>query len=199
MSERQPDETSATLLGQLRTERHDAAAWQEFVRRYRPRIFAFCIACRLQPADAEDVTQSVLCKLIVKMRDFQYDSKQSFRAWLKTVTRNVLNDFLDERREPASGDSVVFRLLENVEAREELAQQIQAEFDQELFDAALQRVRERVPAHQWDAFRLTALEGISGAAAAAQLKMLVGSVYTAKSRVQKMIRDEIDYLDRRAG
>jgi DNA-directed RNA polymerase specialized sigma24 family protein len=48
--------------------------------------------------DAEDVTQAVLLKLVVKMRDFHYDPAQSFRARLRTATGHVLSDFLAEGR-----------------------------------------------------------------------------------------------------
>jgi RNA polymerase sigma-70 factor (ECF subfamily) len=196
MHEREPEATSATLLAKLRNQPADPAAWQEFVRRYRPRIYTYCLASPLQPADAEDVTQTVLLKLVGKLRDFHYDPAQSFRGWLRIVTRNVLNDFFNERsRGQGSGDTDVLRLLENVEAREGLVRQVEAEFDQELLDEALRRARQRVPAPQWEAFRLTALERLSGAEAAAQLGMLVATVYTAKSRVQKLVREELRRLE----
>ncbi len=198
MGEGDVDATSATLLGRLREQPADDAAWQEFVRRYRPRIYAYCIAFPLQPADAEDVTQAVLLKLVDRMRAFRYDPSQSFRAWLKTVTHHVLCDFLEERQRcQGSGDSEVVRLLANVEAREGLVRQLEAEFDQELLDEALRRVKPRVPPRQWDAFQLTVLEGLTGAAAGAQLGMLVATVYTAKSKVQKLVREEIARLEGR--
>jgi RNA polymerase sigma factor (sigma-70 family) len=195
MGELQPELTSPTLLGKLRNQPTDAAAWQEFVRRYRPGILSFCLTS-LQPADAEDVTQTVLTKLLVKMREFHYDPTKSFRAWLKTVTRHVLCDFLNERRpDQGSGDSAAVRLLANAEAREELVKRLESAFDQEVLEQALQRVRPRVPPQQWDAFQLTVLEGLSGAEAAARLGMQVATVYTAKSKVQKRVREEILHLE----
>ena len=47
----------------------------------------------------------------------------------------------------------------------------------------------------WDAFRLTALEGHSGSRVAVQLEMKVSHVYVAKSKVKKLIRDEIRRLE----
>ena len=188
--------TSVTLIGRLREEPADGTAWQEFTDRYRPRIYAHCLALGLQRADAEDVTQSVLLRLVAKMPEFHYDPTHSFRAWLRTVTRNILSDFVAERqRLQGSGDSAIVRLLDNLEAREGLARELEAEFDRELLDEALKRTRPRVPADQWEAFRLTALEGHSGAQAAAQLGMLVATVYTAKSKVQKLVREEIRRLE----
>ena len=188
--------TSASLLGLLRECTADGAAWQRFVDRYRPRIYGHCLACSLQPADAEDVTQAVLVRLVQKMPEFRYDRAQSFRAWLRTVTQRILLDFLAERRcRPAGDESAIVRLLDNLEAREGLAQQVEAEFDRELLDAALKRVQPRVPEQQWHAFRLTALDGLSGAEAAERLGMLVATVYTAKSKVQKLVREEVRRLE----
>jgi RNA polymerase sigma factor (sigma-70 family) len=190
------DRTSASLLFRLRAEPADGTAWQDFVVRYRPRIYAHCLAFSLQPADAEDVTQDVLLRLVAKLPEFRYDAAMSFRAWLKTVTRNILSDYLgDRRRQQGSGDSAVVRLLENLEGREGLALQLEAEFDRELLDEALKRVRQSVPAQQWEAFRLTALDGLSGSEAGERLGMLVATVYTAKSKVQHLVRDEVRRLD----
>jgi RNA polymerase sigma-70 factor (ECF subfamily) len=188
--------TSTTLLRLLREQPADAAAWDQFVRRYQPRIYAFCRAAGLPDADAQDVTQTVLLNLVVKLRDFRYDPARSFRAWLRTVTRNILSDFRTRRsRDQGSGDSAILRLLDNVEAQDGLARELEGELDRELLEEALRRVQPRVPPQQWDAFRLTVLEGLSGAAAAARLNMLVATVYTAKSKVQKLVRQEIDRLE----
>ena len=122
--------TSVTLLGRLHQQPGDAAAWQEFVPRYRPRIYAQCLAFQLQPADAEDVTQAVLVRLVEKLPQFRYDPGQCFRAWLKTVTRHLLVDYLaEQRRQQGSGDTAIIRLLENVQAREDLAREMEAEYD----------------------------------------------------------------------
>ena len=200
MNPGQGDVTSASLLGRLHQRPGDDAAWQEFVARYRPRIYAHCLAFPLQPADAEDVTQAVLVRLVEKLPQFRYDPSQRFRAWLKTVTHHILVDYLTEQRcRQGSGETAVVRLLENVQAREDLVREMEAEYERELFEEALKLVRERVPVQQWEAFRLTALEQLSGAEAAARLGMLVATVYTARSKVQKLVRDEVQRLEDQPG
>lgn len=194
------ENTSATLLGKLVRQPTDAAAWTEFVQRYRPRIYAYCLAFPLQAADAEDVTQMVLLKLVDKLRCYRREPGQRFRNWLKTVTRNVLCDsHAARRRHGGSGGSDILRLLENVEAREGLVQQLEAEFDQELLDKALRHIQPRVPPPQWEAFRLTALEGLPGVEAAARLDMPITTVYAGKSKVQKLVREEIQRLENQTG
>ena len=69
--------------------------------------------------------------------------------------------------------------------------------DRELLQAASVRVRLRVEPHTWEAFRLTALEGLSGAEAAERLGLKVATVYKAKSKVQQMLHEEVARLDRR--
>lgn len=58
-------------------------------------------------------------------------------------------------------------------------------------------VPSRQPAANLSAYGL--LEGRSGAEAAAQLKMLVATVYTAKSKVQRLVREEIQRLEAAGG
>ena len=151
----------------------------------------------LQPADAEDVTQAVLLKLLARMPEFRYDPSRSFRAWLKTVTRNAVCDLLAERKcEQGSSDSAVVHLLDNAQARESLAQQVEAAYEQELLDEALRRVQAQVADQHWQVFRRTALEGLSGAAAGQQFGLSAATVYMIKSRVQKLVREEVERLER---
>jgi RNA polymerase sigma-70 factor (ECF subfamily) len=189
--------TSSTLLGRLRGAPADQAAWREFVERYGPKIYGWCRKWRLQQADAEDVTQNVLVRLASRLRTFVYDPDQSFRGWLKTVTWHALSDYLSARQRPGqgSGDPDVARELESIAARDDLMQQLAADFDHELLEEAQARVQARVGPGRWQAFCLTAYEGLSGAEVARRLDMNVITVFTAKSKVLKMLQKEIRKLE----
>jgi RNA polymerase sigma-70 factor (ECF subfamily) len=189
--------TSASLLGRLGGNPNDAAAWDEFVRRYGRKVLLWCRHWRLQEADAEDVTQNVLLLVARKMQTFRYDPGRSFRAWLKAIAHGAWCDWLEGQKRPGrgSGDTQVLDVLTTVEARDDLAQKLEEEYDQELLEAAKARVRLRVEPHTWEAFRLLAFEGVSGADAAERLAMKVGAVFVAKSKVQKMLKEEIRKLD----
>jgi RNA polymerase sigma-70 factor (ECF subfamily) len=196
MDSASPSWTSVSLLGKLRTDPGDQQAWRDFVLRYGPKILGWCRQWNLQEADAEDVTQTVLVKLAQRLGTFEYDPAQRFRGWLRTITSHALSDFVGARRRPGqgSGDDRVAQVLDAVEARDDLVGRLAAEFDRELFDEAMRRVQQRVPAHHWEAFRLTALENVSGAEAAARLGMKVATVFTAKCKVQKLIQEEVRVL-----
>ncbi len=185
------------MLGRLRHDPNDQAAWSDFVARYQPKILQWCRGWRLQESDAHDVTQAVLLKLSRLMATFAYDPSRSFRGWLKTLTHHAWRDLVSERRARwyRQRRQPMGEFFENLQAGDDLIQHLEEEFQRELMDQAMVRVRPRVAARTWDAFRLTALEGCSGAAAAAQLEMKVARVYVAKSEVKEMIRGEIRKLE----
>jgi RNA polymerase sigma-70 factor (ECF subfamily) len=189
--------TRINLLTRLGQDPLDQAGWDEFVERYGRHIYLWCRHWRLQDADAEDVTQDILVKLTQKLRDFAYDPSRSFRGWLRTVAHHAWRDFVDSRRyaQRASGDHQAQELMLTVEAREDLARKLEASFDLELLEAAKVRVRLRVAPHTWEAFRLVALEGLPVGEVAARAHMRVAMVYVAKSKVQKMLQEEIVRLE----
>jgi RNA polymerase sigma-70 factor (ECF subfamily) len=189
--------TRVSLLGRLRRDPSNQAAWSEFVDHYGAKVMTWCLKWNLQEADAQDVTQNVLFKLAGKMRDFSYDPNRSFRAWLKTVAQHACSDFMESRRRPGlgSGDSQVGVLLDNAQARKDLLVHLEQEFDREILDEAMQRVRLRVAPQTWQAFWLTAYEGLSGADAARRIPMQVAQVYVAKRRVQKLLQEEVARLE----
>src|SRR6516164_7243474 len=112
--------TRITLLGRLRRDPTNQAAWAEFVEHYGGKIYDWCRKWRLQEADAQDVTQNVLLKLAQKLREFTYDPSRSFRAWLKTVTHHAWSDFVESRQRPGlgSGDSALLQQLDSLAARD---------------------------------------------------------------------------------
>ena len=188
--------TSPSLLGRLAREPSDQDAWREFVRRYGPRIHAWCRAWGVGGADAEDLTQVVLTRLTARMRHFAYDPSRSFRGWLRALTRNACCDALVASRRPDAGGGRGWDELErDAEAREDLVRRLEEEFDLELLDEAKARVRSRVAEHTWEAFRLTAVEGLPAPRVAGLLAMKVTAVYLAKSRVVALLRDEIRGLE----
>jgi RNA polymerase sigma factor (sigma-70 family) len=196
MSEDHSSRTSVTLLGRLRQDPGDQAAWNDFVARYEPKMLQWCRGWRLQESDARDVTQDVLLKLHGQLAKFTYDPSRSFRGWLKTLAHHAWRDLVDDRKRTGngSGDARMQEFLESIVASDDLVAHLVEEFRRELMDLAMTRVRPRVADRTWDAFRLTALEGCAGATAAARLDMNITRVYTAKSEVKRMIRAEIRKL-----
>jgi RNA polymerase sigma-70 factor (ECF subfamily) len=189
--------TSPTLLGRLRQQPTNNAAWAEFVDRYGPRIEAWCRQWHLQDADAQDVSQIVLTRLAERMQSFIYDPSRSFRGWLRTLTRNAWSDFSSARQRsgPGSGDSDTLESLYSIPARDDLVARLEQEFDHEILDEASARVRLRVEPESWEAFRLMTLERLPASEAADRIGKEVAAVFKARARVQALLREEIQKLE----
>lgn len=189
--------TCLFLLGRVRQQPADQDAWAQFAHRYARMIRNWCRRWGLSTHDAEDLSQKVLLKLSQQMASFQYDAKGSFRAWLKTIAYRTWCDHLERRRreEQGTGDSVVLEMLKSTEARDNLMQQLEVAWNRELLAEAMRIVKARVQDHTWDAFRLMSHEGLSGREVAERLSMKVGAVWVAKSKVQKLIAEEIRELE----
>lgn len=192
--------TSSTLLVRIR-DVSDTDAWTQFLERYTPRIYAWCRRYQLQESDASDVTQDVLTKLLKAMRSFEYDaSRGSFRGWLKTVTNNVIRDFLGGSAENnrGSGDTLMQHRLAAIQAPDalaDLARTIEAEAEAELLLAAEAQVQSRVQPQTWRAYELTSKHQLKPQAAAAEIGMPISEIYVARSRVIKLLREEVRKLE----
>jgi RNA polymerase sigma-70 factor (ECF subfamily) len=194
----QAQRTSENLLLRLRSEPVDEAAWAEFVARYADLIHRWCGRWGLQEADAADVTQAVLLRLVAAMRTFVYDSTRSFRGWLKTLTHHAWHDLIKSRRQAVADSHEVEQRLRDLEARDDRIACVQLEGERKALLFAIRRVRRRVQPHTWEAFRLTAVNGLSGDQAAARVGVPVASVYKARSNVKKLLQKEVRYLERAA-
>jgi RNA polymerase sigma factor (sigma-70 family) len=189
-------DTSATLLARLK-DPEDRTAWNEFVERYSPWIYQWCRKHRIQSADVDDLTQSVLLRLMRVMREFDYNPRESFRGWLHTVVRNAWRDVQRQRRHEVSvGDNHSLEsLLADAGADRDLAEYLKPLFDREVLELAEKNVKPRFEPSTWEAYMLLAREGWSGEQVAAHLGMRRGAVYQARNRVQHALKAEIERLD----
>lgn len=98
MADAEP-QTSKTLLSRLHTWR-DQTAWRQFFAAYQPLLDRWARTSLRNPADVQDLTQTLWFELARRVRSFQYDSSGSFRGWLRSLYRSRLSDFLksEERR-----------------------------------------------------------------------------------------------------
>jgi RNA polymerase sigma factor (sigma-70 family) len=181
----------------LRKDPGDQSAWSAFVDRYGPQIHAWCLRWNLQDADAQDVTQMVLLKLVRHLPDFVYDPSRSFRGWLRTLTAHSWSDFIRDqvRGVRAAADATVTDLLDTVPARVDLVRHLEETYDQELLELAMADVKERVEPHTWEACRLSAIDGVAPAEVAERLSMAVATVYRARHVVQLRLREIVAALD----
>ncbi len=179
----------------------DSQAWNEFVATYTPLVFGWCRRLGLDDDESKDASQDVLLKLLTALREFHYDpARGRFRAWLKTLTSNLVRDLHRSARsgDVGSGDSRIMHRLSQVEdsgVLEELGDIFVRKYDEELLEIASQRVCQRVEPKNWEAWQLYAIQQQAARSVADQLGIPIAEVYVAKSRITRMLREEIDRME----
>jgi RNA polymerase sigma-70 factor (ECF subfamily) len=145
------------------------------------------------PLETEDKVQDVYCKLVDRLRTFEYEpSKGRFRGWLKTLTNRLMSDLKKVAPKLVPDDDPC---LQQAEARQDLYERLSVEYDLELLEMARDHVRGRVLNKTWRAFVETAELGRKAAEVARQLDMPVGAVYQARFNVTTALTREIEFRD----
>lgn len=196
--DRLPD-TSESLIDRLR-DPADEVAWREFLEIYRPVIHRVVRSQGIQEADAEDIVQQILIAVVKAIGRWQLSGHPgSFRAWLFTVTRNLLVNFVARRYAQSVGGTSFAELL-NEQPDDDPAsrEQVEREYRAELFRWAASEVRPEFQVATWEAFWRTAVGGEPIAEVAAALGLSVGSVYAARSRVMARLKLKIRQFEAEA-
>jgi RNA polymerase sigma-70 factor, ECF subfamily len=185
--------TSRSLLDRARAR--DPVAWERMVALYAPLVLGWCRGWGLREDDAADVFQEVFRTVAARLDGFRRDRPgDTFRGWLRTITRNKVTDhFRRCRREPSAvgGSEAQFRLSQvpaTVPA-DETGSVDAAEGG--LLRRALEVIRDEFEPRTWQAFWRTAVDGRAPADVAAELAMTPGAVRVAKSRVLHRLRAEL--------
>jgi len=193
----QSPETRPSLLVRLK-DRMDQEAWDEFTEIYQPVIYRLARRKGMQHADAEDLAQLVLMAVAKAVERWEHDPRRArFRTWLHRVARNVILNAL-QRGKPdrGSGDSGLLALLDKQPGKEGPdSDLIRLEYRREAFRRAAQQIRDEFQPATWDAFWLSAVEGHSGEEVARQLGRTRGSIYAARSRIMRRMKEKVAELD----
>jgi len=186
-------ETRATLLIRLKDQADDEA-WSEFTEIYRPVIYR--LACRrgMQPADADDLVQQVLTAVARVIDRWETDPERArFRTWLNRVATNaIINALSRGRLDRGSGDTGLHDLLHaRPAANGNDSEFIRIEQRREIFRWAARQIRSEFHPATWDAFWMTAVEGRDVEGAGRALGRSPGSIYAARSRVMRRLKEKV--------
>lgn len=168
------------------------AAWGRFFDLYYPAMLRYAqLYCR--EADAEDVVQEVLSKLVEVLRNNRYSRRRgkSFRGYLMALIRN---EFLDwRRRELVRGANLKVPLGVGAELSHDDADSVVAALDVEWRVALRQAAQEHVltqtaiAENERLAYLGYVVEERPAAVVAKELGVTVNYVYLSKSRIEKRI------------
>src|SRR5262249_47481503 len=151
-----------------------------------------CRRYGLQDADTLDVGQDVLRSVFCHLGQFRNDRPgDSFRKWLKTITRNRILDIARRagRTPPARGGSDVFDMPDSAEDEID-ADTAELESERQLIlRRGLEMVRTDFEPRTWDAFWRATVDEVPAAEVALALGVSVNVVYLSKSRVLRRLTD----------
>ena len=190
-------ETRDSLLVQVRSPAN-REAWEQFTLIYRPVIYRLARRRGLQDADAQDLAQQVLMAVASAIGRWEKsDESVRFRHWLRRVARNAIVNALSRRPHDraAGGSSIQELLLEQPQVDPESETQIELEYRRELYLRAAKIVRGEIEPETWRAFEMTVIENRSIDEAAMELGKPVGTIYAARSRVMRRLRDAVLELE----
>jgi len=194
--------TRATLIQRLKNWQ-DQSSWQDFFDTYWKLIYGVAIKGGLTPAEAQDVVQETMIAVARHMPTFKYDpALGSFKTWLLNMTRWRITDQLRKRGpfvgyQPSRADTATgTRLLDKVvdPTGPDMDALWDAEWEKNLYEAALARVKRRLDPQKFQIFDLYVNKAWTPQRVAAVFGISVGQVYLAKHRIAELIKAEAERL-----
>ncbi|HMQ15557.1 MAG TPA: sigma-70 family RNA polymerase sigma factor [Phycisphaerae bacterium] len=187
-------QTTSALVAALQCSR-DEDAWRELDRRYRPVMVAIGVRLGLTHADAEDAAQETLARVAVALRDRRFDRQRGrLRTWILQIARNCISDA--RRRRTARREHRGESAFEDVALPEALDAAWEEECRRAVVERALDELRSATDfdARTIEAFERVGLAGRPAAEVADELGLSVDSVYAAKSRCTRVLREIVTRL-----
>jgi RNA polymerase sigma-70 factor (ECF subfamily) len=184
-----------------RVRADDDAAWDRLVTLYGPLVYQWCGRWDLQESDRADVFQEVFQAVSSHIGQFRkIRPGDTFRGWLRTITRNKVHDFFRRlgREPPGEGGTAAGLRLAQLPAAAAEAEpddnDLADDAERRLFARALELIRDEFEPRTWKAFWATAVSDRSPNDVAEELSMSPGAVRVAKCRVLQRLREELGDL-----
>ncbi|HYV26932.1 MAG TPA: sigma-70 family RNA polymerase sigma factor [Candidatus Eisenbacteria bacterium] len=206
VAEKDSHATRSSLVRRLHDWRDDGG-WQDFFDTYWKLIYAVAIKAGLSDVEAQDVVQETVVAVAKQMRAGGYDrTKCSFKTWLNTITRRRIIDHFRKRTRPKaqlphdSGDTTRHGSLASLPdpANLELDSVWDSEWEKNLLDAAIERVKQKVTPKQFQIFDLAVLREVPTAEIGKLLKVNAAQVYLARHRVGLLVKKEVKRIEKQA-
>jgi len=196
--------TRQSLLSRLR-DWNDQESWRDFFETYWKLIYHTSIKAGLTDPEAQDVVQETVFSVCKSMRTFEYDVKNgSFKAWLLRLTQWRISDQFRKRqkaikpvafRETSTGTATVERIADP--AVQPLQSAWDEEWEKNILEVAVERVKRKVNPHHYQVFDLYVLQKWPVSRITRALNLGPGKIYLIKHRISGLIKKEITYLQKR--
>ena len=184
--------TTSTILSGLRNY-DNAVAWRQFDARFRRPIISFARRLGLSEPDAEDVAQETLAEFASAYRDGRFDrEKGRLSHWLFGIAyRQALSGRRQYQRRAAKAGVALAETTfwQQVPDADTASRSWDQEWEQALLQQCLDQVSREVETVTLQAFQLVVGQEQPPATAALELGVPIKTVYNAKHRVLKRIRE----------
>jgi len=187
----------------------DSDSWRAFFETYWRLLYNVARKAGLNDSEAQDVVQETVIAVARKMPDFRYNpARGSFKQWLLLITRRRIQDHLRRlyRSVPAASGhpGELARGAENVPSLEPSPDaQIDASWEHEwrenLFHAALSRVRRRANPKHYQVFDYCVLQELPAPEVARMLGLNAAQVYLARHRMSATVKRTVKELEAELG
>jgi len=194
--------TRTSLLRRLK-QWEDQESWRDFFNTYWKLIYSAAVKAGLNDAEAQDVVQDTVIAVAKKIEDFKYDpALDSFKGWLLYLTRKRIALHYRKRERdrggPSSSSDVMAFASELERIPDPAGVDLEAIWDEEwernLTDAALARVKQQVNPKQFQMFNFYVLKQWPVKEVAKTLGVTVTQVYLAKHRISASVKKEVKRL-----
>ena len=210
--------TRQSLLSRLK-EWDDHESWRDFFDTYWRLIYGLAVKSGLTNTEAEDVVQETLLAVAKEMPGFKYDpARGSFKGWLLEITRRRIANQVRRRlmhrhasagplageasgqptRERSEPDQRRTATVERVPDpnSDELERHWDQDWQRNLLEAAIVRVKKKVNAKQYQMFNLYVMMQWPMDQVKKTLGVSAAQVYMAKMRIGRMIKREVRALEK---
>jgi RNA polymerase sigma-70 factor (ECF subfamily) len=183
----------------------DRKHWQEFFDAYWKLIYSAARKSGLTDAEAQEVVQETIITVAKKIGKLRYDpAAGSFKGWLLHITRWRIADQFRKRQpgqnqRAASCDDRATATIDRVPDANALDLDAlwEKEWQDNLLAAAMDRVKKKVDAKQFQIFDCYVRKDWPAQKVAAELQVSIGQVYLARHRVTALLKKEIKALEKR--
>lgn len=195
--------TRRSLLSRLKNW-DDQESWRVFFDTYWKLIYTAARRAGLTEAEAEDVVQETVISVLKSMGDFRYRADHgSFKSWLLQLTSWRIADQVRKRKprlerrhpEPSSTESEGVERVADP-ASLDWQQTWDADWERNLMQAAIQRVKKKIDSKAYQIFDLVVFKEWEPARVARALKVNRALVYLTKHRVSKLLKEEVARLQK---
>jgi RNA polymerase sigma factor (sigma-70 family) len=195
--------TRRSLLSRLK-DWDDQESWKDFFATYWKLIYGTARRAGLDDATAQDVVQETVVRVAKGIAGFKNEGRYgSFKGWLLTITkRRIIDHYRRLRCEIAvsaedEGDGAT-PVLDRVPdpASVDWESTWESDWQRNLVDAALERIKARVKARQFQIFDCSVLKGWPLHEVTTKLRVNAGQVYFARFKIRSMLKREVRRLEK---